>query len=52
MFPSSRKHQFSCSENKLTGVYDEEIPFNPLSASPTKWSHKLKEFVDKLPTNC
>ena len=52
MFPSSRKHQLTCSENKLTGVYDEEIPFNPLSASPTKWSDKLKEFVGKLPTNC
>ena len=24
---------------------------NPLSASPTKWSNTLKQFVDKLPTN-
>ena len=26
--------------------------FNPLSANPTKWSSTLKQFVDKLPTNC
>ena len=25
---------------------------NPLSASFTKWSITLKQFVDKLPTNC
>ena len=25
---------------------------NPLSASPTKWSNTLKQFVGKLPTNC
>ena len=25
---------------------------NPLSANPTKWSNKLKQFVRKLPTNC
>ena len=24
---------------------------NPLSANPTKWSHTLKQFVGKLPTN-
>ena len=26
--------------------------FNPLSASPTKWSNTVKQFVDKLLTNC
>ena len=26
--------------------------FNPLSANPTKWSNALKQFVDKVPTNC
>ena len=26
--------------------------FNPLNASPTKWSNTLKQFVGKLPTNC
>ena len=26
--------------------------FNPLSANPTKWSNKLKQFVGKLATNC
>ena len=26
--------------------------FNPLSASFTKWSNTLEQFVDKLPTNC
>ena len=25
---------------------------NPLSANPTKWSNTLKQFVDKLLTNC
>ena len=25
---------------------------NPLSASPTKWSNTLKQFVGNLPTNC
>ena len=25
---------------------------NPLSANPTKWSNKFKQFVGKLPTNC
>ena len=25
---------------------------NPLSANPTKWSNKLKQFVGNLPTNC
>ena len=28
------------------------IVLNPLSASPTKWSNTLKQFVGKLPTNC
>ena len=26
--------------------------FNPLSASPTKWSNTLKQFVGNLPKNC
>ena len=26
--------------------------FNPLSASISKWSNTLKQFVGKLPTNC
>ena len=25
---------------------------NPLNANPTKWPKTLKQFVDKLPTNC
>ena len=25
---------------------------NPLSANPTKWSNKLRQFVGNLPTNC
>ena len=25
---------------------------NPLSTNPTKWSNTLKQFVDKLLTNC
>ena len=25
---------------------------NPLSANPTKWSNKLKQFVGNLPTSC
>ena len=25
---------------------------SPLSGNPTKWSNTLKQFVDKLPTNC
>ena len=25
---------------------------NPLSANPTKWSNKPKQFVGNLPTNC
>ena len=25
---------------------------SPLSANPTKWSNRLKQFFDKLPTNC
>ena len=28
------------------------IFFNPSSANPTEWLHKLKQFVGKLPTNC
>ena len=25
---------------------------NPLSANPTKWSNRLKQFVGNMPTNC
>ena len=28
------------------------IDINPLSASFTKWSNTLKQFIDKLATNC
>ena len=28
------------------------IGINPLSANFTKWSNTLKQFIDKLPTNC
>ena len=28
------------------------MPFNSLSANPTKWSNILKHSVGKLPTNC
>ena len=28
------------------------ILFNSLSANPTKWSNKLKQFVDNLVTIC
>ena len=27
------------------------MSIDPLSASPTKWSNALKQFVGKLPTN-
>ena len=30
----------------------ESIIIKPLSANPTKWSNTLKQFVDKLLTNC
>ena len=29
-----------------------KFSLNPLSANPTKWSNKLKQFVGNLPTNC
>ena len=28
------------------------MSIKPLSANPTKWSNKFKEFVGNLPTNC
>ena len=34
-------------ENKAMFKY-----FDPLSANPTKWPNRLKQFVGKLPTNC
>ena len=40
---------FLLLRNKLSFVYNLN---NPLSASPIKWSNTLKQFVDKLSTNC
>ena len=28
------------------------ILINPLGSNPTKWSNTLKQFIEKLPTNC
>ena len=35
-------------------VIDNEVvvSVNPLSTSIRRWSNTLKQFVDKLPTNC
>ena len=41
MFDSLPKYSSKCFAN-----------VNPLSASPTKWSNTLKQFVGNLPTNC
>ena len=47
-----------CSCNKNLSVifedlvYDLKKYFNSLSATPTKWSNTLKQFVGQLPTNC
>ena len=30
----------------------KDFSLNTLSVNPTKWSNTLKQFVDKLPTNC
>ena len=39
---------------KLTYANSRNIKMslNPLSANPTKWSNTLKQFVNKLSTNC
>ena len=39
------------TQNEKVDAYEGWI-INPLSASPTKWSNPLKQFVGKLPTNC
>ena len=41
MFDSLPKYSSKCFAN-----------VNPLSASPTKWSNTLKQFVGNLPMNC
>ena len=33
-------------------IHQMEICLNPLTVNPTQWSNTLKQFVDKLPTNC
>ena len=45
---------FSIMDSKKTiQLMSENLSlFNPLSASPTKWSNTLKQFVGKLPMNC
>ena len=35
-----------------SGLLLSQEHINPLSASPTKWSNTLKQFVGNLPTNC
>ena len=43
----------NCFEQKLRGLSKFWwTNFNPLSTNLTKWSHMLKQFVGKLPTNC
>ena len=48
------KTVFSDNEGEFIGESFVEMceQFNPLSANPTKWSNKLKQFVGNLPTNC
>ena len=43
----NRKKEFV----KIKSKSQSEV-LNSLSASPTKWSNTLKQFVGKLPTNC
>ena len=40
------------AEAYLEGCLNLILNVNPLSANPTKWSNRLKQFVVKLPTNC
>ena len=48
--PSSSPLKRSSAYTKTP--YKFEKNFNPLSANTTKWSNTLKQFVDKLLTNC
>ena len=42
-----------CIESSLYWfIIELHWDINPLGANPTKWSNTLKQFVDKLPTNC
>ena len=50
MFISPRVNEWTKTLN--VKLYDWTLGLNPLSASFTKWSSTLKQFVDKLPTNC
>ena len=50
MFISPRVNEWTKTLN--VKLYDWTLSLNPLSASFTKWSSTLKQFVDKLPTNC
>ena len=54
MFLLNTLHEIPFSHAQKTNQFkvDLQIIFNPLSANPTKWSNKLKQFVGKLPTNC
>ena len=38
------------NQNKLFSICHWNL--NPLSANPARWSNTLKQFVNKLPTNC
>ena len=40
-----------CSKYEFNNTVQNTV-VNPLSASPTKWSNTLKQFVGNLPTNC
>ena len=44
---------FSKGEPLILEFWPAEVHvhLNPLSANPTKWSNKLKQFLGKLPTN-
>ena len=47
-----RDHNHMISKFRSSAHWDCNINLNPLSANFTKWSNTLKQFVDKLPTNC
>ena len=46
---------FSCQISEIfkTAILKNirEVGLNPLSANPTNWSNRLKQFVGNLPTN-
>ena len=42
--------QFLRDQNSLVANPIQVV--SPSSANPTKWSHTLKQFVSKFPTNC